>query len=77
MSQPEKQGKTRRPSPLRYAGVGIELVAPVILGVLLGMWLDRRWETEPWCLLTGAMLGLVAGFLNFFREVAKITRRSE
>jgi F0F1-type ATP synthase assembly protein I len=35
----------------------------------LGHRLDRRWETEPWMTLVGAILGMVLGFVNLFRLV--------
>ena len=60
---------SRRPSPLAYMGLGIELVAPILLGVFVGRWLDGRWGTKPWLLVVGAVLGLVLGFYSFLRSV--------
>jgi ATP synthase protein I len=40
-----------------------------VLGLLLGWWLDARWGTGPWLLLVGILLGIGAGFYNFFRAV--------
>jgi F0F1-type ATP synthase assembly protein I len=60
---------SRRPSPLAYMGLGIELVAPILLGVFVGRWLDGRWGTKPWLLVAGAVLGLVLGFYSFLRSV--------
>ena len=34
------------PGPLRYAGLGIQLAATVVLGVLVGQWLDRKVGTD-------------------------------
>jgi len=59
----------RRPSPLAYMGLGIELVAPILLGVFVGRWLDGRWGTKPWLLIVGSVLGLVLGFYSFLRSV--------
>lgn len=47
----------------------MELVAPMIVGVLGGLWLDGRFGTKPWLTVTGAILGMAAGFLEFFRRV--------
>jgi len=58
-----------QPSPLRFVGVGFELVVPLLAGVLLGRWLDGRFGTGPWLLLTGTVLGMAAGFLSFLRSV--------
>ncbi len=62
-------GRLDGPSPLRFIGVGAELVAPVLVGVFGGRWLDERFGTGPWLLLTGAILGAVAGMVNFVRRV--------
>jgi len=57
------------PSPWSYAGIGMELAIPLLAGVLLGRWLDGRLGTRPRLLLAGALLGMAAGFLAFFRTV--------
>jgi len=56
-------------NPWAYMGLGFELVVPIAAGVGIGYWLDGRWGTDPWLTLTGALLGIAAGFLNFFRRV--------
>jgi len=59
--------------PLReaapYLGIGISFAASVLLGLGLGYWLDRRFGTAPWLFLVGAMFGLCAGFLQFYKTV--------
>ena len=56
-------------SPMQFVGLGFELVVPILAGVFLGMWLDGRFGWTPWGVVTGAVLGIAAGFLNFFRAV--------
>jgi len=55
-------------------GLGIELVAPILLGVFVGRWLDGRWGTEPWLLVAGSVLGLVVGFYSFLRSVLPVVK---
>ncbi len=57
------------PSPWSYVGLGMEIAVPLLVGVLLGRWLDGRLGTEPWILLAGALLGIAAGFIGFLRTV--------
>jgi F0F1-type ATP synthase assembly protein I len=57
-------------NPWSFLGLGFELIVPIVAGVGIGYWLDRRWGTKPWLLLTGAILGIALGFLEFFRRVA-------
>ena len=54
-----------------YLSLGTGLAVPVLLGAWVGHWLDGKWETEPWFLLGGCILGLVVGFVNFLRVVLK------
>ena len=59
---------------LSASSVGLELGIAVILGLLFGMWLDRKLGTEPWMMLVCLCLGLVAGFRNMLRAVARAER---
>ncbi len=52
-----------------YGAVGFQLVASILIGVFLGQWLDKRWHTAPWLMMTGLFLGVSAGFYNLFRIV--------
>ena len=56
---------------LSASSVGLELGIAVIIALLLGMWLDRRLGTQPWLMLVCLCLGLVAGFRNVLRAVAR------
>ncbi|MCE9594758.1 MAG: AtpZ/AtpI family protein [Planctomycetes bacterium] len=63
----------------RYAGLGIQYALTVALLTGIGWWLDVKWGTTPWCLVVGAVLGSVAGFVNLVRAVpsSKPPRASE
>jgi F0F1-type ATP synthase assembly protein I len=56
-------------SPLRFVGIGFEIVTPLLVGVFGGRLIDRHFGTAPWFLLGGALLGGAAGMLNFIRRV--------
>jgi ATP synthase protein I len=58
----------RKASP--YIAASTSLVAAVGLFTWGGIWLDRRVENEvPWFTILGAVLGMVGGFISFFRTV--------
>jgi F0F1-type ATP synthase assembly protein I len=63
--EPEPSG----PSPWSYVGLGFQIAVPLLVGVYLGRRLDAWLGTEPWLLLAGAIMGMAAGFLGFFRTV--------
>lgn len=54
-----------------YLHVGWVLVLTILLGVLIGRWIDARWGTEPAFLLVGAILGIVLGLYYFLSTVLK------
>ncbi|MGC3999766.1 MAG: AtpZ/AtpI family protein [Anaeromyxobacter sp.] len=58
-----------------YLGAAYSLVGSVAGFSLLGYWLDSHLHHEtPWCLLGGALFGMVGGFISFFRIVLRIPR---
>jgi F0F1-type ATP synthase assembly protein I len=53
-----------------YIGASTSLVAAVGLFAAAGWWIDRKVGTQkPWFLIAGALLGMVGGFISFFRQV--------
>jgi len=44
---------------LEYAGLGVEIAASFTVPMLIGYWLDERYETSPWLLLTGIFVGIL------------------
>ena len=62
--------KSTRP-PMGLAGLGMELTAAVVGGVLVGLWIDRHYDTAPWATLVGGLVGIVGGLVNFVRQATK------
>lgn len=56
-------------------GLGVQFAAAMGLGVLLGLWVDRRFGTEPWALIAGAAVGLGAGFYHFLKSAQRSWRQ--
>ena len=53
-----------------YIAASSQLVAAVGVFSALGWWLDKKLEHEvPWLLMLGAVVGMVGGFISFFRTV--------
>jgi hypothetical protein len=50
-----------------FSQVGLEMVVPIVAGVLLDLWL--HWM--PWGVLTGVVLGLTVGFVHLIYLVKK------
>ncbi len=54
--------------------IGVMMVACTVVGLGLGLLIDRWAGTRPWGMLVGLLLGIVAGFLNIFRTVKQMRR---
>ena len=58
-------------SILNLMTVGTTLVACIVVGYLLGSFLDRKLGTSPWLVVAGVLLGTAAGFVGLFRMVSR------
>jgi F0F1-type ATP synthase assembly protein I len=52
-----------------YLALGSTLAASVLLGLAAGYWLDSKLGTRPAFFLAGAVLGLLAAGLHFYRTL--------
>ena len=71
MSADDKENINRK-SGLAYAAA-FSLFAAVVAGLIVGWLLDRWLGTSPWLLVTGIVLGMVAGFYEFIRSASRIS----
>ena len=55
-----------------YLNLGVMLVACVFMGMALGYWVDGIWNTKPWMLIAGSLLGMGAGFYHFFKTILSL-----
>lgn len=67
------------PAPSSALGLAFrlatEFVAGVVVGSLIGWWLDRWLGTAPWLLILFFTLGAAAGFLNVTRTAREMNAR--
>ena len=57
--------------------MGLELGLSVVVGFLIGSWLDDWLDTKPWLLLVFGVSGIIAGYRSIFRLVKKVKADSE
>ena len=67
-SEREERGRSLAEA-LKYAQISGMLIGPMLALGAIGYWVDGRFGTKPWLLLTGLILGMIGGFVNFFRLV--------
>ena len=59
----------RRLLALRLLGLGWYVATRLVVGVLVGVYLDQRLETKPFFTLLGVLLGTFAGFYGLYKMV--------
>jgi|GEM_PF-5610205 len=55
-----------------WSNAVILLVAPVIILLLIGLWLDRTLHTTPIFIITGVIAGFLGSIVNVYRLSKKI-----
>jgi len=54
---------------LRLVGVGFFVAGSILLGVIAGLWLDNKLNSEPIGVIVGLLLGLIIAFYGVYRMV--------
>ena len=57
--------------------LGTELTVAVMIGAVMGYALDRYFDSKPWLLAVGVILGGAAGSLNVYRVSKEITAQND
>ena len=52
--------------------MAVEMVAALILGAVVGRWLDSWLGTRPWLLIVFLFLGVCAGMLGAYRAARRM-----
>lgn len=68
---PEDREKSEFRQYFRFSTVGIEIGVALAIGILIGWYLDRLFDTKPWLTIAFTLFGIVAGFRNIIRLARK------
>ena len=60
-----------------YLTMGFQLAAAVVVFFFLGDWIDKRYGIAPIGKLVGTSIGMVGGFIKFFKSVASLISNEE
>ncbi len=67
----EKNKQENDKSWLNYVGLGTQLAITVTAMTFLGVWLDKKFNTQPVLTVICAFFGITAGIYNFIKTVLK------
>ncbi len=62
---------------LSLSTIGLHLVSGIIVGVLIGYYLDKFFNTSPLLTIIFFFFGIVAGFRNMYKDVQKYILNEE
>ncbi|MDA8137104.1 MAG: AtpZ/AtpI family protein [Desulfobacteraceae bacterium] len=54
-----------------FSTIGLSVALSIFIGLAIGVYLDRRWNTSPWLTLVFLILGIAAGFRNIGLAIRK------
>ena len=60
-------GMSRWVAALRLVGVGFFIGGSILLGVVAGLWLDDKLNTEPIWVIVGLLVGVAIAFYGVYR----------
>ena len=67
------QDKLSKKSGLSFGfRIGVEIVAAIVVGTVIGIFVDKYLGTKPFGLIIFFILGSLAGFLNVYRVMRRI-----
>ena len=55
-----------------FSSLGISVALAIFIGLGIGVWLDRKFDTSPWLTLIFLVFGIIAGF----RNIALVIKRA-
>jgi F0F1-type ATP synthase assembly protein I len=80
--QPDEQAWWQ-PAIMMFARLSGWIIAPVLIGTIVGRWLDRKYDTEPWMFLgivgvafVISMVGLIKQVIEEFAKIEKANRKN-
>lgn len=66
------EGKNSIKKGAKLIALGFELAAPVIVGALVGYYLDRKLNSQPWLMLLGTIGGFLCGLRTLFSVLKRL-----
>lgn len=76
-ADPTARKAKRAYNALNASSVGLEMGLSVVIGLVVGYYMDRWLGTEPWLMLLWLVFGLVAGFRGVMRAVHRAERAAD
>ena len=60
-----------------FLTLGIQLALSIVVFFFLGKWLDGRFNTSPWLMIGGLLIGGVGGMVKFITSVMTLGQQQD
>ncbi|MFZ4648241.1 MAG: AtpZ/AtpI family protein [Patescibacteria group bacterium] len=85
MSVGEPNTNKTWPIAMRTMGIASAwIVGPVLLGLVIGKWLDRKYSSDPWLLIISlafffviSMFGIVKNAMKEFKKIEEEAKKNQ
>jgi ATP synthase protein I len=57
-----------------YASLGMSVALSIVIGLAIGLWLDRVFQTGPWLMFVFLGMGIAAAFRNILLVMNRAKR---
>jgi len=57
-----------------YSSLGLSVALAIFIGLGIGIWLDRKFDTSPWLMLIFLIFGIIAGFRNIALAIKRVRK---
>ena len=57
-----------------YSSLSFSIALAMVIGLGIGYWLDKKFDTSPWFTLIFLGLGVIAGFRNIYLAMKRSRR---
>ena len=54
-----------------FSSLGLAVALSIFIGLAIGIYLDRRFDTSPWWTFIGLAMGIAAGYRNIGLAIKK------
>lgn len=58
-----------------YLSLGLEIAVAIALPILIGYWLDSYFDTSPWLVLAGCLIGIVNVMVIIIRLAGRLNKK--
>lgn len=73
--------KKSKGEPLRALGlassISVEIAAATTIGYFGGRWLDSKFNTDPWLMLVGLLLGMAGGMWGVYMTLETFRQKDK